>query len=187
MVWPLIRKIHQRAFRGFSTCRCPYSFVYPVAFSCCSLALFIPKRTFIRCCRCSKPFPTIGSYWPDPTVIRTPSTFVNKPRNSASLTVCYCPVRSMKRPNCGSMPIAKRFCFPLLPKDFGLPVAEAMTFGKPVFISNRTSLPEVGGKEAYYFENFEPENMAKVLHDGLHDFGQNSVARRATTQTSRRI
>jgi glycosyltransferase involved in cell wall biosynthesis len=67
------------------------------------------------------------------------------------------------------------FLFPSLTEGFGLPVAEAMTFGKPVFISNLTSLPEVGGKEAYYFEDFEPENMAKVLHDGLHDFGQNAL------------
>ncbi|MFD2932747.1 glycosyltransferase family 4 protein [Spirosoma flavum] len=67
------------------------------------------------------------------------------------------------------------FLFPSLTEGFGLPVAEAMTFGKPVFISDLTSLPEVGGKEAYYFENFEPESMAKVLHDGLHDFGQNPL------------
>ncbi len=67
------------------------------------------------------------------------------------------------------------FLFPSLSEGFGLPVAEAMTFGKPVFISNLTSLPEVGGKEAYYFESFEPEAMAKTLHDGLHDFGQNPL------------
>lgn len=67
------------------------------------------------------------------------------------------------------------FLFPSLSEGFGLPVAEAMTFGKPVFLSNLTSLPEVGGKEAYYFEDFEPEGMAKVLHDGLHDFGQNPL------------
>lgn len=67
------------------------------------------------------------------------------------------------------------FLFPSLSEGFGLPVAEAMTFGKPVFISNLTSLPEVGGKEAYYFEDFEPETMAKTLHDGLHDFGQNPL------------
>ena len=67
------------------------------------------------------------------------------------------------------------FLFPSLSEGFGLPVAEAMTFGKPVFTSNLTSLPEVVGKEAYYFENFEPESMANVLHDGLHDFGQNSL------------
>lgn len=67
------------------------------------------------------------------------------------------------------------FLFPSLSEGFGLPVAEAMTFGKPVFLSNLTSLPEVGGKEAYYFESFEPESMAKSLHDGLHDFQQNPL------------
>ena len=67
------------------------------------------------------------------------------------------------------------FLFPSLSEGFGLPVAEAMTFGKPVFIANRTSLPEVGGKEAYYFDTFEPDDMAKTLHDGLHDFGLNPL------------
>lgn len=67
------------------------------------------------------------------------------------------------------------FLFPSLSEGFGLPIAEAMTFGKPVFLSDLTSLPEVGGREAYYFEDFEPESMAKVVHDGLHDFGQNSL------------
>ncbi len=67
------------------------------------------------------------------------------------------------------------FLFPSLSEGFGLPVAEAMTFGKPVFISSLTSLPDVGGKEAYYFEDFEPETMARTLHDGLHDFGQNTL------------
>ena len=67
------------------------------------------------------------------------------------------------------------FLFPSLSEGFGLPVAEAMTFGKPVFISNLTSLPEVGGNEAYYFTDFEPGSMAKALHDGLHDFGQNPL------------
>lgn len=66
------------------------------------------------------------------------------------------------------------FLFPSLSEGFGLPVAEAMTFGKPVFISNLTSLPEVGGEEAYYFGNFEPESMAQVLCDGLRDSGQNA-------------
>lgn len=67
------------------------------------------------------------------------------------------------------------FLFPSLSEGFGLPVAEAMTFGRPVFSSRLTSLPEVGGKEAYYFDDFDPETMAKVLHDGLHDFGQNPL------------
>ncbi|WP_080054523.1 glycosyltransferase family 4 protein [Spirosoma aerolatum] len=67
------------------------------------------------------------------------------------------------------------FLFPSLSEGFGLPVAEAMAFGKPVFISRLTSLPEVGGKEAYYFENFEPESMAQTLDEGLRDFNQNPL------------
>ena len=62
------------------------------------------------------------------------------------------------------------FLFPSLSEGFGLPVVEAMVFGKPVFISSLTSLPEIGGSDAYYFENFEPESMAQVLRDGLRDF-----------------
>jgi glycosyltransferase involved in cell wall biosynthesis len=67
------------------------------------------------------------------------------------------------------------FLFPSLSEGFGLPVAEAMAFGKPVFISNLTSLPDVGGSEAYYFESFEPTAMAQVLYEGLRDFGRNPL------------
>ncbi len=67
------------------------------------------------------------------------------------------------------------FLFPSLSEGFGLPVAEAMTFGKPVFLSRLTSLPEVGGKEAYYFDHFEPEHMAQTVYDGLQDFAQNPL------------
>ncbi|UFH55949.1 glycosyltransferase family 1 protein [Spirosoma sp. KNUC1025] len=67
------------------------------------------------------------------------------------------------------------FLFPSLSEGFGLPVVEAMAFGKPVFISNLTSLPEIGGKEAYYFKDFEPESMAQIIDEGLRDFAQNPL------------
>ena len=67
------------------------------------------------------------------------------------------------------------FLFPSLSEGFGLPVAEAMAFGKPVFISRLTSLPEIGGKEAYYFESFEPESMAQTIDEGMRDFAQNPL------------
>jgi len=62
------------------------------------------------------------------------------------------------------------FLFPSIAEGFGLPVIEAMYYGKPVFLSTYTSLPEVGGPHAYYFESFEPEAMCKTLTDSLHHF-----------------
>lgn len=62
------------------------------------------------------------------------------------------------------------FVFPSIAEGFGLPVIEAMHFGKPVFLSKFTSLPEVGGNAAYYFDNFEPNHMQGVFAKGMLDF-----------------
>jgi glycosyltransferase involved in cell wall biosynthesis len=59
------------------------------------------------------------------------------------------------------------FLFPSIAEGFGLPVVEAMSLGKPVFLSKATSLPEIGGKEAFYFKNFESENMIDAIEKGL--------------------
>ncbi|GAB4566203.1 MAG: hypothetical protein Tsb007_38560 [Rhizobacter sp.] len=55
------------------------------------------------------------------------------------------------------------FLFPSLTEGFGLPPLEAMHFGKPVFLSDRTSLPEVGGIWAGYFKDFEPHAMRRCI------------------------
>lgn len=65
------------------------------------------------------------------------------------------------------------FLFPSIAEGFGLPVIEAMQLGKPVFLSICTSLPEIGGKYAYYFPDFEEKTMVKVLKEGLNDYQQN--------------
>lgn len=62
------------------------------------------------------------------------------------------------------------FVFPSLFEGFGLPVIEAMSLGKPVFSSSETSLKEIGDKYAYFWDNFEPDYMVKVINDGLSDF-----------------
>ncbi len=57
------------------------------------------------------------------------------------------------------------FAFPSIAEGFGLPVLEAMLFGKPVFLSRRTSLPEIGGNLAFYFDDsFDPDAMNELFN-----------------------
>lgn len=64
----------------------------------------------------------------------------------------------------------KAFLFPSLAEGFGLPVIEAMHFGKPIFISKRTSLPEIGGEWVFYFDSFDPENMQSVFISEMNKY-----------------
>ncbi|AMR31365.1 hypothetical protein A0256_07970 [Mucilaginibacter sp. PAMC 26640] len=68
------------------------------------------------------------------------------------------------------------FLFPSLAEGFGLPVLEAMAFGKPVFLSDKTSLPEIGGDEAFYFKSFEPADMQSVFKNGMDKFEKEQMA-----------
>lgn len=62
------------------------------------------------------------------------------------------------------------YCHPSLAEGFGIPPVEAMYFGKPVFLSNLTSLPEIGGDLAFYFNDFNPENMVNIYNSGMAKF-----------------
>lgn len=77
--------------------------------------------------------------------------------------------------NCLALP------FPSFSEGFGLPVIEAMHFGKPTLLSRFTSLPEIGGKEAYYLDNFEPEYVAGRTMDVLDDYN-NDMAKKGQIQ-----
>ncbi|MBB6130862.1 glycosyltransferase family 4 protein [Mucilaginibacter lappiensis] len=67
------------------------------------------------------------------------------------------------------------FAFPSIAEGFGLPVIEAMHFGKPVFLSRYTSLPEIGGDAAWYFDSFEPETMRATFAKGLEEYTSNNM------------
>lgn len=53
--------------------------------------------------------------------------------------------------------------FPSLYEGFGIPVLEAMSLGKPVVCSNVTSLPEVAGDAALFFDPRKPVEMADAM------------------------
>ncbi len=57
------------------------------------------------------------------------------------------------------MSMTEAFIFPAYNEGFGVPVAEAMACGAPVIATNSSSLPEVGGDAALYFE---PGNVGEL-------------------------
>ncbi len=59
------------------------------------------------------------------------------------------------------------FLFPSLTEGFGFPVLEAMQCGKPVFAARRTSLPEIAGDRAWWWDSFDPDHMWRVVREGM--------------------
>lgn len=59
------------------------------------------------------------------------------------------------------------FLFPSLFEGFGLPPVEAMRFGRPLFVSRRSCLPDVCGEGALYWDDFTPSSMKAVMVQGL--------------------
>ncbi|HAR99846.1 MAG: Glycosyl transferase group 1 [Candidatus Moranbacteria bacterium GW2011_GWC2_37_73] len=64
---------------------------------------------------------------------------------------------------------AAAFVFPSLYEGFGIPVLEAFASGTPVILANNSSLPEVGGEAALYFETESSDNLAGCLERVLTD------------------
>lgn len=58
---------------------------------------------------------------------------------------------------------AKMLVFPSTFEGFGMPVLEAMTLGIPVVCSKVTSLPEIGGDAAVYFDPTRPKSIAEAI------------------------
>jgi len=67
------------------------------------------------------------------------------------------------------------FAFPSISEGFGLPVVEAMTYGKPLFLSNRTALPEIGGNVAFYFDDFDAGQMQKIFRKGMYCYKKDNL------------
>ena len=55
------------------------------------------------------------------------------------------------------------FILPSLSEGFGIPILEAFYYNKPVLCSNTTSLPEVAGNAAIYFNPSDPQSIADAI------------------------
>jgi glycosyltransferase involved in cell wall biosynthesis len=64
---------------------------------------------------------------------------------------------------------AALFVFPSLYEGFGLPVAEAMSFGLPVVTSNVSSLPEAAGPAGVLVNPYDEEEMRTALERLMAD------------------
>jgi len=65
--------------------------------------------------------------------------------------------------------LATIFCFPSFDESFGLPPLEAMAAGVPVVVSDRSSVPEICGEAALYFDPDNREQIAQQLLTLLSD------------------
>lgn len=89
--------------------------------------------------------------------------------------------------------LADLFVLPSLYEGFGLPILEAFACGTPVACSNTSSMPEVGGPLATYFDPQNPVSVAQALEQSIHSKGKKDeeiadwVSRFSWENCSRRI
>lgn len=62
---------------------------------------------------------------------------------------------------------ARCLFFPSLYEGFGLPILEGLACGLPVAAANTSSLPEVAGDFAFYYDPYNIDEMAQGLYDAL--------------------
>jgi len=80
--------------------------------------------------------------------------------------------------------LADLFVLPSLYEGFGFPVLESFACGTPVACSNTSSLPEVGGKHAFYFDPKNEADIAKTINNALEWRGNPLTLREYALQFS---
>lgn len=63
---------------------------------------------------------------------------------------------------------ASAFVYPSIYEGFGLPILEAFYHQVPVACSNTSSLPEVAGEAAVYFDPYNVDHMAKAISEAIN-------------------
>ena len=79
---------------------------------------------------------------------------------------------------------AEILVYPSLYEGFGLPVLEAMACGCPVLAADNSSLPEIGGKAAEYFNAMDSKSLADAMLSVLEDAGKRAAMIRAGLERS---
>ena len=64
---------------------------------------------------------------------------------------------------------AHALVFPSLFEGFGIPLLEAMAMECPIIASCTTSIPEVAGDAAYYFDPTNPQSICDAMHRIVDD------------------
>lgn len=64
---------------------------------------------------------------------------------------------------------ASLFVYPTIYEGFGFPPLEAMSLGCPVLANRTSSVPEICGKAAFYFQSQDPAELAAALIITLQD------------------
>ena len=72
---------------------------------------------------------------------------------------------------------AALFVYPSLYEGFGFPPLEAMSLGCPVLVLRSSSLPEVCGDAAFYFEQSDSDELARALVSSLEDLAGRRMKR----------
>lgn len=104
------------------------------------------------------------------------------PASDAVLLLGYVPDDALPAVYAG----AQALVFPSLYEGFGLPILEGMACGTPVVASNASSIPEVGGDAAVYFDPMDTEAMVEALRRLLRDGDlQEEMRARAIAQAAR--
>ena len=80
---------------------------------------------------------------------------------------------------------AKCLVFPSLHEGFGMPVIEALRVGTPVACSNTTSLPEVGGEAAEYFDPNDAAQIAQAVERAISNASNPEWQERARRQAAK--